>query len=153
MSVDPPLEIVRATVADLPEALPVVHGFYQHFGFAWEPHRKRAILAELLASPKVGQLWLLRKGRQAVGYALVVFYLSLEFDGWIAVLDEFYVVPEQRGGGLGARFLTEVGRGLNAGGIQVLRLEVDDAHAEAASLYQRLGFRREARALWSRRLA
>ena len=41
-----------ATPEDLDALLPVVRQFYDHFGFAWDEPRKRALLAELIADPQ-----------------------------------------------------------------------------------------------------
>lgn len=136
---------------DLPTVLPLVFGFYEHFGFPWNEGRKREVLSEILASPQVGRLWLVRDAGEAVGYALVIYFLSLEFDGRVAVLDEFFLEPRCRGKGLGGWVLRHLGDQLAGEGIEVIRLEVDERHPEAAALYARQGFQREPREIWSRR--
>jgi len=142
--------IRRACLQDIDRLLPVVEQFYVHFGFAWEAEKKRRLLAEFLQRPEAGQLWLAESGGSVSGYALVPFYFSLEFDGAVALLDEFFMLPEMRGRGAGAKLLSEVMAALPGEGIQRLRLEVDEKHPAAAKLYERLGFIKDGRETWSR---
>lgn len=146
------LTLGLASAEDLDEVLPVVREFYAHFEFPWDEVRKRGLLAGFLANPGSGRLWLARSGGRIVGYALVAFYFSLEFDGRVALLDEFYLTAETRGRGLGGRFLDQVSGALAADGIGVLRLEVEARHPEAARLYARQGFKADGRGTWSRML-
>jgi len=135
---------------ELERLLPVVAQFYAHFGFAWDAGKKRELLEGFLQRPEAGQLWLAEVNGVVVGYAVVPFYFALEFDGPVALLDEFYVVAEARGQGVGATLLREVLAGLRSEGIMRIRLEVDERHPEAAGLYERLGFTKDGRETWSK---
>ena len=148
---EPGWSLTLAKESDLPTLLPLVFGFYQHFGFPWNEERKRHVLSEILTSPQVGRLWLVRDSGEAVGYALVIYFLSLEFDGRVAVLDEFFLEPRCRGKGLGGWVLGRLASLVAGEGIGVIRLEVDARHPEAAALYARERFQREPREIWSRR--
>lgn len=142
--------IRRARPEDIDRLLPLVEQFYAHFGFAWDPVKKRRLLAEFLQRPEAGRLWVAQVEGRIVGYALVPFYFALEFDGPVALLDEFFMLPEMRGRGAGAKLLSEVMAALPGEGIQRLRLEVDEKHPAAAKLYERLGFIKDGRETWSR---
>jgi GNAT superfamily N-acetyltransferase len=141
----------RGKESDLDAVTPLVRAFYLDFGFAWDEGRKSNILRKILRSPPMGCLWVVRNSDQVVGYALVIFFLSLEFDGRVAVLDEFFLEPRHRGKGLGGWVLEQLTTRLAGEGIEVIRLEVDNRHADASSLYARCGFRREPREVWSKR--
>jgi len=91
----------------------------------------------------------LRPSTEVVGYALVIYFLSLEFDGRVGVLDEFFLEPSRRCKGLGSWVLGRLKAELLSAGIRVLRLEVDERHREAANLYRRHGLQRETREVWS----
>ena len=108
-------------------------------------------LASFLGRPELGQLWVATLDGRIAGYALAPFYFSIEFDGTVALVDEFFLVPECRGQGVGGRLLSKVLAGLRAEGIGVVRLEVDRRHPEAATLYARLGFVRDGREAWTKR--
>lgn len=138
-----------ATVADLPALLPVVRQFYAHFDFPWDEARKAALLTQFIQQPTLGTLWLAEAEGRVLGYALTPFYFALEFDGPVALLDEFFVVAEARGQHCGRKLLQTMAEALRKQGIKRLRLEVDARHPEAQALYERLGFQRDDRATWS----
>lgn len=142
-------EFRRAQLAEVDELLPVVKEFYAYFGFTWDTERKREALRSFLQRPEQGQLWLAVDEGRIVGYAFLPFYFGLEFDGTVALLDEFYVSAECRRLGLGKQLLQTAFAALAQAGIKVMRLELDERHPEAASLYERLGFRPDGRSIWS----
>lgn len=149
----PDIVISRAQVEDVAALLPVVQAFYAHFEFAWDTERKRALLVDYLQRPQAGRMWLVKSDDAVAGYALVPFYFSLEFDGPVALLDELFVSAEYRGQGVGAKLMAAVVEMLQAEGIRVVRLEVDERHPEAAALYARQGFSRDGREVWSRKMS
>lgn len=141
-----------ATAADLDAALPLVAEFYADFGFPWDAARKRALLAGLLARPDWGGLWLVLHDGGIVGYALVAHYFSLEYDGRVTLLDEFWIAPAHRGAGLGGAVLEELEARLRADGVGVVRLEMEARHAQASGLYARHGYAAGGREMWTKRL-
>jgi len=138
-----------ATLADLPALLPVIREFYAHFDFPWDESRKHDLLAQFLLTPATGTLWLAERDGRILGYALVPFYFALEFDGLVALLDEFCLLPETRGQGIGSKLLNNLADALKAQGLTRLRLEIDARYPEATALYQRLGFVPDNRTTWS----
>lgn len=146
------MKLRPATPADLDAVLPHVADFYEAFGFPWDTARKRGLLDALLAQPDLGALWLIEHAGAVAGYALVAFYFSLEYDGRVALLDEFFVAPPHRGSGVGDAALKALEAALLDGGVKVVRLEVEARHARAASLYARHGYHAGGREMWTRRL-
>ena len=147
------VECRAASVTDLPELLPVVREFYAHFDFSWDETRKRDLLSQVLADPSLGSLRVVTVDSRIAGYALLPFYFSLEFDGRVALLDELFVTAAARGMGAGGRLLDDCVAALSReGGIRAIRLEVDQRHPEASTLYRRHGFLPDGREAWTRRL-
>lgn len=146
------MKLRLTTPADLDAVLPHIEAFYADFGFPWDTARKRGLLVELLAQPDRGALWLIEHGGAVVGYALVAYYFSLEYDGRVALLDELYLTGAHRGAGTGNAALKELEAALRKLGVKVVRLEVEAGHARAASLYARHGYRAGGRETWTRRL-
>lgn len=64
---------------------------------------------------------------------------SIEWGGRDAFLDDLYVLPDERGRGLGRQTLLHLAAAASQGGCVVLHLEVM-AQNRARALYQRLGF-------------
>jgi ribosomal protein S18 acetylase RimI-like enzyme len=77
---------------------------------------------------------------------------SLEFGGPSAFLDELYVRPSSRGGGVGTIALRLLLDACGRLGARSLALEVDLENAGAEALYRREGFSSIGRQLMTRRL-
>ena len=68
------------------------------------------------------------------------FIWALEHGGQAGWLEELYVVPELRAGGVGTRLLEAVIAAAEASGCTALDLEIDSGHERVRSLYERAGF-------------
>ncbi len=106
------------------------------------------ISAEALARSIEGVLEVPRRGfflvalgdGLCIGVAYVSFIWALEHGGQAAWLEELYVVPEHRAGGVGTRLLEAVIAAAEASGCAALDLEIDSGHERVRSLYERAGF-------------
>lgn len=97
--------------------------------FRAEPHRGRAVVAEL--------------GGVVSGYALLVPYWSNELGGCVLQVDELFVRDGFRGRGVGTSLFDEIAAGALVSGERVvaLALGVTGGNQRARALYERLGFR------------
>ncbi|MBC6493567.1 GNAT family N-acetyltransferase [Microbacterium sp. 4-7] len=79
-------------------------------------------------------------GDPAVGLALVTLRPNVWSEGPVALLDEMYVEPAHRGGGVGGavlRHMVEICREL---GVAAIEINVDESDAAAMRYYERHGF-------------
>ena len=79
-------------------------------------------------------------GDPAVGLALVTLRPNVWSEGPVALLDELYVEPAHRGGGVGGavlRHMVEICREL---GVAAIEINVDESDAAAMRFYERHGF-------------
>lgn len=76
----------------------------------------------------------------AVGVAVVSLRPNVWFDGPVALLDELYVRPERRNGGVGGRLIEAVRREVARRGVEHLEIAVDEGDVDARRFYERLGF-------------
>ena len=83
----------------------LVAAFHGESGRVLEVAQIRAI-HRLLADSKLGRAWACVLGPYDCGYALAYFCHSLDHAGTIAVLDDFYVVPEFRQRGIGTAMIS-----------------------------------------------
>lgn len=106
----------------------------------------------ILGDERLGFLLVARAVDEAVGVAYVARHWSLEHGGPSCWLEELYVLPDRRCGGVGVALLRaslDRARGL---GCLVMDLEVTADHARAENLYAREGFRELGRRRWARGL-
>jgi GNAT superfamily N-acetyltransferase len=145
--------IERASRDDAAALLPLVEAFQLEEGYAAGDAALRAAVHELLRDDAAGRVLIAREGGRAVGYAALCFGFSIEFRGRDAFVDELYVVPEQRGGGLGRALLRALEAEARACGVRKLHLEVEQRNDSARRLYVQEGFVATGRELLSKTLA
>lgn len=148
----PPIVLEPAREEDLALLMPLVRQFYALFSYPFDEARKSAALVRLIRDRSLGRIMLVRQGGTALGYVLVAFSFSLEFDGPIAFVDELYLAPAARGKGAGSQVLALVERLCAGLGIRAVRLETEAYNNGATALYARLGYHDHGRHLMSKRL-
>jgi GNAT superfamily N-acetyltransferase len=110
------------------------------------------VLERVVADDQCGFVHLARADGRIVGVAYVATILSVEHVGPAAWLEELYVTPAWRQGGVGSALVAAVLERARAGGMVAVDLEIDAGHGRAASLYERCGFHRLERSRWARKL-
>lgn len=138
------------TSSDLEALLPVIRQFHADEHIEWNEARLRSAMQALLDQPHHGRLMLIERDGALAGYFAIGFCFSVEFGGRFGLLDELYVVPAQRGGGIGKRALEEVEAVCRAEGLQCVRLEVSDDNPHARGIYQRNGYAEHPRRLMTK---
>ena len=99
-------EIRAATVADVPALVPLVEQYWLFEDIAqFDAARVGRELSRALADPALMSGWIARVKGEAVGYLLAVYVFSLEHLGLTAEIDEFFVLPGARSGGIGDKLL------------------------------------------------
>lgn len=76
----------------------------------------------------------------AAGVALVTLRPNVWSDGPVALLDEMYVSPEQRGTGVGSAILQHMVEICRELGVAAIEINVDESDAGAMRFYERHGF-------------
>lgn len=96
-----------------------------------------ARLERLLSGPGVVALL---AAEPAVAVALLTLRPNVWCDGSVALLDELYVVPEQRGRGIGTALLKAAEAVVLERGGELLEINVDGEDADARRFYERHGY-------------
>ena len=102
------------------------------------------------AHPELVRGWLLEFESQIVGYVVLTFGFSLEYNGVDAYIDELFVKSDFRGQGFAARALEFVEAECRERNVNTLHLEVDADNLAAKSLYAKVGFESSGRELLSK---
>lgn len=144
-----------ANTADVPALCSLVREYWEHESLpGFDEARIAGLLQAALASGGGAHAWLVLDGAyQPMGYLLAVTQFSLEYGGLAAEIDEFYLVPQARGRGLGIALLTAAESLLQARGVRCLQLQLATDNLSAREFYRRHGFtRRAGYELWEKPL-
>lgn len=134
------IELTLADESRLPILLPLIADYHAFEGIDSDAAGREAAARALLAKPEFGAIWLMRADARVAGYIALCRGFSLEFGGFDAFVDEFFVLPEFRGRGVGGRVLELIRNEARARDINALHLEVARDNAPARKLYAKAGF-------------
>jgi diamine N-acetyltransferase len=138
--VEPVIQLSVARQKDMQIILPLVQEFYQHFGYPYDESQKRRVLKELLHNPSFGRMLLIAHDGNPIGYVLLTFSFSLEFNGSVAFIDELFLGPADRQKGIGSGVLAQVESLCTNMGMKAVRLESEVENRRATALYARFGY-------------
>jgi GNAT superfamily N-acetyltransferase len=128
----------RATPHDAASLAEMLHAFNTEFDTetpgveTLEPR-----LRTLLAGPAT---FAVLADDPAAGLALVTLRPNVWSDGPVALLDEMYVAPAQRGSGVGSAILQHMVEICRELGVAAIEINVDESDAGAMRFYERHGF-------------
>lgn len=136
-------QIRPATVEDIPSLLPLVKNYWAFENISgFDANRVSAQLTRLLSESHLGCGWIVLddSGRATVGYLLAVYVFSLEYLGLTAEIDEFFVLPDLRGQGVGVRLLTLAEAEFSRVGCTKVSLQLARENESARRFYRKLGY-------------
>ena len=126
---------------DIPPLLALVRRYWEFEGIAgFAALRIELVLQQLLAEPRLGAIWVAESDARLIGYLIAVLVLSVEHQGLMGEIDEFFVLPEARSRGVGRQLLAAAETGLAARGCLRLQLQLRVANSAARAFYQRRGY-------------
>ena len=147
------LEIQLATIDHLDAILAQMRQMQEDdpWSEAFDEAVVRANLVELLGNPAYGVIYVAQHERVQVGYLIVCFDYSLEYQGKGAWVDELFVAPSHRGKGIATQLLDVAEKAAAEHGARYLHLEVSHGNP-AIELYRRRGFIDHQRYLMTKRI-
>lgn len=135
------VQIRPATPNDIPAILELVAQYWEFEQIdGFDGDRVGKALKRLLESPRLGAGWLAENEGEAAGYLLAVYVFSLEHRGMTAEIDEFFVVPAQRGNGVGVRLLRAAEAEFIRAGCSNVSLQLSRGNESARTFYHRQGY-------------
>ncbi len=120
--------------------LPLIADYHAFEAFDSTAAEREAAVRKLLDNPEFGTIWLIYCDAELAGYIALCRGFSIEFNGFDAFVDEFFLAEPFRGRGLGARVLQQIRSEARARDINALHLEVARDNPAAQRLYHKAGF-------------
>ena len=129
-------EIREATVSDVSVLLPLVEEYWRFESLSgFNPGRVSTQLKRILSQPQLGEGWIATANGIPVGYLLAVYVFSLEHLGITAEIDELFVLPSQRGKGIGVTLLNTAESKFRKVGCSNVSLQLSRQNDSARSFY------------------
>lgn len=136
------MQIRTAVASDVPRLLLLVRRYWEFEGLAgFDALQIELLLQRLVGEGALGQIFVADAGAQLRGYLALVYVLSLEHRGLMGEIDEFFVVAEARGQGVGGRLLEAAEAALRRRGGVRLQLQLGVTNRQARHFYERRGYR------------
>ena len=132
--------IKAAAEQDLDLLLPFVRSYHDFEGLDIVESERRAAVSGLLNNTHLGGIWIIFDGAEPCGYMAVCKGYSIEFGGFDAFIDEFFIRPESRGRGIGGAVLQLIKVEARKLGVRALHLEVARSNSQARNLYESNAF-------------
>jgi len=140
-----------ATETDLPALADLLHELFTlESDFRPERAKQLAGLKLILATPAIGQLFVLRVDREVAGMANALITVSTAQGTRVLLLEDVIVRRRHRGAGLGRQLVEHVCAWAREQGMTRVTLLADQDNAPALAFYEKLGF--EASSMVVRRL-
>lgn len=137
----PSVSIRPVEVADLEAAVALFDAQLREHDIITPVTDLRNVVQSVIANASQGFLLLAVAESTPVGVVYAASHLSLEHGGIIGWLEELYVSPQWRSGGIGSRLLTETIARAQELHWRGLELEVVAGHERVIPLYLRYAFR------------
>ena len=135
---DERLDLRLATAADANEVAQLLHDFNTEFD---TPSPGPGVLAPRLRRLLAGDVtFAVLAARPAVAFALVTVRPNVWYDGPVALLDELYVAPAHRNGGIGSAVIRFVEAEARRRRVSSIEINVDADDLDAQRFYERHGW-------------
>ena len=134
------------------DVLKMMASFYRIDGYDFDLESTQKNLNEFSSNENLGRLYLIRKDGQNIGYIVLTFGYSFEYNGRDAFIDELYIEEGYRGQGIGDMTMDFIASESKKLGINAVHLEVEKHNQNARTLYSKKGYSFNDRILLTKKL-
>ena len=135
------MKIAPATQADIPALAALLSElFTQEVEFSPDTDAQLRGLARIIGNPATGMILVAKNGDAVLGMANILFTVSTALGAQVAILDDFVVTANARGGGIGGKLLEQAIAVARRNGCKRITLMTDRVNEAAQRLYARHGF-------------
>jgi ribosomal protein S18 acetylase RimI-like enzyme len=118
----------------------MIQTFYSIDNYPFNEDKVLDNLMKLCGDPYLGRIWKIMLDNVLVGYIVLTFGFSLEYNGRDAFVDELFIKKGVRNRGIGNAAMLFLESQAKALHIKALHLEVEKHNKNAYHLYSKLGF-------------
>ncbi len=116
-------------------ATELMQEFYAIDHYPIDPKVTKTLFEVFINNEQLGRIWLIYFNEEVVGYVMLNFLFSFEFQGRIAFMDELYLKESARGKGLGQQAVQFIKEQAKLLGVKLIYLEVENHNEKAQKLY------------------
>ena len=113
----------------------MMQDFYAIDNYPIDLEISKKLFQEFITDESLGKAWLIYHDNKVVGYVILTFIFSFEFQGRIAFLDELYIAENARGKGIGKQTINFIKAAIHKLSLKLLLLEVEPHNLNAQKLY------------------
>ena len=121
--------------SDIEIIVPMMQDFYAIDNYPIESETSKKLFQTFIEDNNLGQCWLIFHNGITVGYVILTYVFSFEYQGKIAFLDELYLNENARGKGIGKVALKFVHDRALQNDLKVVYLEIESHNEVAKKLY------------------
>ena len=130
----------EATTSQEKECLEMIQDFYLIDQYPFDHSAASINFQEFISKEHLGRFWLLRLNQEIIGYLILTFGYSFEYQGRDAFIDEFYLKEAYRGKGYGSRILEQLDDEAKSLNVNAIHLEVERTNKAGNRIYNRSGY-------------
>lgn len=113
----------------------IMRDFYAIDNYPIDVEISKQLFKEFISNENLGKAWLIYDKSEVIGYVILTFIFSFEYQGRIAFIDELYLKETARGKGIGAKTLKFIKEQIAKLSLKLLYLEVEHHNENAQRLY------------------
>ncbi len=125
---------------DIETIVLLMQDFYAIDNYPIDLKVSKSLFKEFIANENLGKAWLILNEEEVVGYVILTFIFSFEYQGKIAFLDELYLTKQARGKGIGNQAIQFVLNESKKLSLKLIYLEIENHNQNAQKLYIANGF-------------
>ena len=122
-------------VTDIDTIVTMMEAFYAIDNYPIDKEKSKTLFQEFISNEDLGKSWLILSDEETVGYVILTFVFSFEYQGNIAFIDELYIKESARGKGIGTNTIQFIKEQIPKLSLKLLYLEVENHNENAQKLY------------------
>ena len=123
------------SISDIENIIQLMGEFYRIDNYPFDIEISRELFNQFLTDENLGKAWLILHKNEIVGYVILTYVFSFEYQGKIAFLDELYIRENARGKGIGKETIAFIQQEAAKLSLKIIYLEVETHNDAAQKLY------------------